>query len=75
MLLQICFAEEAKKEVNPLEDLQKLIEARIEDVKKFYNENVDAEKIKQLTDKFVENGRKFITDTKTDFDTINTKST
>lgn len=58
-----------------MEDLQKLIEARIEDVKKFYNENVDAEKIKQLTDKFVENGRKFITDTKTDFDTINTKST
>lgn len=74
-MLQICIAEEAKKEVNPLEDLQKLIEARIEDVKKFYNENVDAEKIKQLTDKFVENGRKFITDTKTDFDTINTKST
>lgn len=57
-----------------MDDLQKLLEARIEDVKKFYNEHVDADKIKQFTDKLAEHGRKFVTDTKTDFDTIQAKT-
>lgn len=73
-VIQICFAEEAKKEANPLNDLQALIEARIEDIKKFYNENVDADKIKQFTDRLAEHGKKFVTDAKTDFDTIQAKT-
>lgn len=71
--MQLCFADEVKKETNPLDNLQSLFAERAEDLKKFYKENVDEEKIKEIADKWAENFKKLLTEAKTDFENINAK--
>ncbi|KAH8408057.1 hypothetical protein KR222_002622, partial [Zaprionus bogoriensis] len=72
---QFCFADEVKKETNAIDELQATIEARLTEIKNFVNEHVDQAKIKEIAEKIAEHGKKFVTDTTSDIEALNKKST
>lgn len=72
-LLQVCTGDEVKKDSSALDDIQATIEARLKEVKDYFNEHVDQEKVKEFVEKFGENAKKFLTDTQKDAEKLTEK--
>lgn len=68
----MCSADEVKKD-SPLDEIQATIEARLKEVKDYFNEHVDQAKVKEFVEKFGENAKKFITDTQKDAEKLTEK--